>query len=133
VLEVSSPSGERVARAPVASAAWPRLRGLIGRRLAEGSGLFFPACSSVHTHFMSYPIDLVYLSGDDVIVKVVHALRPWRWSWGGRRAKHVLELPAGTAARLALQRGDALAMRGPEPATEAAAAEPAPVAAGHQP
>ena len=132
-----SPRGQTVARARVARSAWSRLRGLIGRRLPEGEGLLFPSCTSVHTHFMWYAIDLVYLSDDDdddldddddddddvvvvVVVKVVHAIRPWRWSWGGRRARHVLELPAGTAARLAIERGDALSMRAPEDAGDAA-------------
>ena len=117
-----SPRGQTVARARVARSAWSRLRGLIGRRLPEGEGLLFPSCTSVHTHFMWYAIDLLYVSDDDddVVVKVVHAIRPWRWSWGGRRARHVLELPAGTAVRLAIERGDALSMRAPEDAGDAA-------------
>ena len=118
VLDVRSPSGQTVARARVARSAWSRLSGLIGRRLPEGKGLLFPSCTSVHTHFMWYAIDLVYVSDDDVVVKVVHAIRPWRWSWGGRRARHVLELPVGTAARLAIERGDALSMRAPEDARD---------------
>ncbi len=126
ILDVRSPSGELVARAGVARSVWPRLRGLIGRRLPEGEGLLFPSCRSVHTHFMSYAIDLVYVSDDDVVVKVAHAVRPWRWSWGGRRARHVLELPAGTAARLAITPGDALSMRAPEDSGDAVAtADPA--------
>ena len=115
-----SPRGQTVARARVARSAWSRLRGLIGRRLPEGEGLLFPSCTSVHTHFMWYAIDLLYVSDDDDVVKVVHAIRPWRWSWGGRRARHVLELPAGTAVRLAIERGDALSMRAPEDAGDAA-------------
>ena len=110
-VEVRAPGGALLARAQVARTAWTRMRGLIGRPLAEGEGLLFRSCSSVHTHFMSYPIDVLYLSRDDVVVKVVAPLRPWRFSWGGRGAKHVLELPSGTAAARGIERGDVLALR----------------------
>ncbi len=117
-VEVRSPEGRLVARARVARSMWSRMRGLIAHPLAEGHGLLLPSCSSVHTHFMSYPIDVLYLSRNDAIVKIAPALKPWRFSWGGRGAKHVVELPAGTAAELRLAPGQQLTL---EPAGTAAA------------
>ena len=83
-----------------------RTVGLMGRRtLPEATGLLITPCSSVHTCFMRFPIDVVYLDRDQRVVKVVPALKPWRMSLGGRRAKATLELAAGEAARLGLEPG----------------------------
>jgi Flp pilus assembly protein protease CpaA len=89
--------------------------------------LLIPRCSSVHTFFMSIPIDIVYLNEEFEVVKVVAALRPWRFSVGGRAATQTLELPEGEAERLSLtagQRIDAASLprpRRPESAWAAAA------------
>jgi uncharacterized membrane protein (UPF0127 family) len=99
-------AGELVAHARIADGLWSRTRGLIGvRALRRPDGLLIPRCSSVHTFFMSIPIDLVYLDEELEVVKVVAALRPWRFSFGGRAAAQTLELPAGEAARLSLTSG----------------------------
>ena len=85
-----------------------RLRGLMAaRRLPSGSGLLFPASRSVHTHFMRFPIDVVFLDDDHRIVSIVHRLRPWRAA-ASRRARAVLELAAGECERLGLSAGDVL-------------------------
>ena len=101
--------GELVARARIARGLWHRTRGLIGRRTLEHpDGLLIPRCSSVHSFFMRLPFDLVYVTDDLEIVKVVERLRPWRFSFGGRGARQALELPAGAAARLGLAAGQRL-------------------------
>lgn len=82
-----------------------RLRGLLGRHpLAAGEGLLLAPCASVHTFFMRYSIDLVYLDRDGCVVKVVPTLSPWRMS-AARRAHATLELAAGGAAAAALHPG----------------------------
>jgi uncharacterized protein len=98
-----------VAVAELASTPWRRGVGLIGRReMQEPSGLLIQPCSSVHTWFMRFPIDVVYLDRDFAIVKVVADLKPWRFSLGGRRARFALELPAGQAEQHGLRPGDRL-------------------------
>ncbi len=98
--------GELVAHARVADGLWSRTRGLIGvRALRRPDGLLIPRCSAVHTFFMSIPIDLVYLNEELEVVKVVAALRPWRFRFGGRAAAHKLELPEGESDRLSLTTG----------------------------
>ncbi len=93
-----------------AATPWARLVGLLGRSgLAAGEGLHLLPCGSVHTWFMRFTIDVLYLDRDGRVVKAVPALRPFRWSWGGRRAHSVLELPAGTIAASGTRPGDALA------------------------
>lgn len=82
-----------------AASPWTRALGLLGRAaLVPGEGLHILPCCSVHTWFMRFPIDVLYLDRACRVVKAVTDLRPFRCSWGGRRAHSVLELPAGTIA-----------------------------------
>lgn len=91
----------RVARSVVA-----RMVGLLTTpRLEEGAGILLAPCSSVHTVFMRYPIDVVYLDRENTVVRVAANLRPFRLSVGGRGARRALELAAGTAQRAGLRRG----------------------------
>lgn len=70
-----------------------RARGLIGRpKPPAGEGLLILRCNAIHTFFMSYPIDAVFLDRDDRVVKEVRGIRPWRmFVWGGWRAVKVVE------------------------------------------
>jgi hypothetical protein len=92
----------------VADSFLSRLRGLLGRRgLEVGEALWIPRTSSVHTHFMRFAIDVVFLDGEGRVAKVVRGLRPWRVA-GARGAKDVLELPAGHCDRVGLREGAVL-------------------------
>lgn len=114
-----------------AATAWSRLVGLLGRaRLAPGEGLHLVPCTSVHTLFMRFTIDVLYLDRDRRVVKAVPALRPFRWSWGGRRAHSALELPPGTIAATGTAPGDALAFERWDGMTTAAVGAPAEHEAG---
>jgi uncharacterized protein len=86
------------------------MRGLVGRSSLEpGSGMLIDAAPSVHMFFMRFPIDVVFLDRDWTVVRIVHALKPWRVA-GARRAVAALELPAGTAAEAGLTEGDVLVL-----------------------
>jgi uncharacterized membrane protein (UPF0127 family) len=85
-----------------------RMRGLLGRAsLPAGEGILLRPAGSVHTFFMRFPIDVVFLDRDDVVVGIEPALAPWRTS-GRRGAKAVVELAAGEADRRGLEVGDRL-------------------------
>jgi uncharacterized membrane protein (UPF0127 family) len=85
-----------------------RLRGLLGRSgLASGEGLLLRPAGSIHTAFMRFSIDAVFLDRADRVVKVAAALRPWRAA-AYRGARSVLELPAGEAARRGIRPGVSL-------------------------
>jgi hypothetical protein len=79
------------------------------KSLSPGEGLWIAPCESVHTFFMKFPIDLVYLDRKLRVRKVRGAVPAWRLSicWS---AHSVLELPAGVAAQTGTAVGDVLAI-----------------------
>ena len=82
-------------RCLVADSPLSRMRGLLGRRsLAAEEGILLRPASSIHTWFMLFPIDVVFLDRDLAVLRVVPALPPWRTVWR-RHAAAVLELAAG--------------------------------------
>lgn len=84
-----------------------RFRGLMGRaRLAPDEGLVLRT-SSVHTSFMRFPIDVVFLDRDLVVRRIVGAMKPWRVA-ACRSARWALELPANTCEARGLRVGEAL-------------------------
>lgn len=90
----------------VANTGAKRNKGLLGRKeLGAGEGLWIVPCESVHTFFMKFAIDLVYLDRKNQIVKVRNNVRPWRIS-ACLPAHSVLELPSGTALASQSRKGD---------------------------
>ncbi len=79
--------------------------GLLGRAgLAEDAGLFITPCPSVHTCFMRFAIDVVFVDRAGTIVRIVPRVPPWRFA-GAKRAYACLELAAGAAERFGLEVG----------------------------
>jgi len=73
-----------------------RLIGLMFKeRLTGADGLLINPCNSIHTFFMRYNLDIVFLSSENQIVKIIRNIKPWRMTWIYFRAKKTLELPAG--------------------------------------
>jgi hypothetical protein len=92
----------------VADTGKKRNKGLLGRDgLRPGGGLWIIPCESVHTFFMRFPIDLVYLDRRHRVRKVRGAVGPWRVS-ACLSAHSILELPAGIAISSQTQKGDVL-------------------------
>ena len=89
----------------VADTALTRMKGLLGRRsLGDGEGLLLRPAGSIHTAFMRFPIDAVFLDADMRVLRVASNLRPWRLA-AKRGAKAVVELPAGAAEGMGLAVG----------------------------
>lgn len=85
-----------------------RLRGIMGwKSMRRGEGLLLRPTFSVHTMFVRFPIDAVFLDKEMTVVSIAHELKPWRFA-GARKAKSVLELAAGECRRLGLEPGDRL-------------------------
>lgn len=97
----------------VADGIWSRFWGLMGRKsLPQGSGLLLKPSNSIHTLFMRFPIDVVFLDRSLRVVKVVPEMKPYRAAMAFRGAHSALELNAGAAAAAEVEAGDQLALEG---------------------
>jgi uncharacterized membrane protein (UPF0127 family) len=88
-----------------------RRHGLLGRSgLMDGEGLVLAPCSSVHTAFMRFPIDVAFLDRHGRVLRVAADVAPWRirFRW---RAFAVVELAAGALARTGTKAGDVVELR----------------------
>ena len=94
--------------AEVADTSAKRRVGLLKHdHLEPGQGLWIVPCESVHSFFMKFAIDLVYLDRKKKVRKVRHSMAPWRLS-ACLAAHSILELPAGAVAASGTQKGDQL-------------------------
>jgi uncharacterized membrane protein (UPF0127 family) len=85
-----------------------RRRGLLGRNHLDASAaLVLSPCVAVHTAFMRFSIDVVFVDRAGTIVRIVHRMAPWRIA-GSRRAHTVIELAGGCASARDLAVGDRL-------------------------
>lgn len=82
------------------------MRGLLGRSALEpGEGVVLRPASSIHTAFMRFPIDVVFLDHDQHVVRIDECLKPFRTA-SCRGAREVVELPARECAHRGLSVGD---------------------------
>ncbi|MFN8847043.1 MAG: DUF192 domain-containing protein [Bdellovibrionales bacterium] len=93
----------------VAKNFWPRFMGLMGKaNLPDSQGVLFPKCNAIHTCFMKFSIDCIFMNEQGEVKKIYRNLRPWRLAgpvWG---ATQVLELNGGVADKLKIQEGEHL-------------------------
>ena len=74
-------------------------------------GLLLQGANSIHNCFVRFPIDVVFLTKDMKVVKVIRGFKPWRFTRIYFSAKHVLELPEGTL-NFEINQGDELEVQG---------------------
>lgn len=108
-LIVNLTRGEVVCeRTAIADRARSRMRGLLGRgSLPAGEGMLLQPAPSIHTAFMKFPIDVVFMDGTLRVLKIVERMRPWRAA-SKRHSWAVLELSAGEIGRRHIAIGDQL-------------------------
>lgn len=98
--------------AAIADNPWLRLRGLLGRdSLPPGEGLLLNPSPSIHSAFMRFEFDAVFLDRNMRVVRLVERMPPWK-ARGAKGARSVLELAAGEIQRRGVQVGDELAVTG---------------------
>lgn len=89
-----------------------RLKGLMFRPgLPEGAGLWIVPCKDIHSCFMRFEFDAVFVDKANRVVYLVERMRPWGMTKFIKEARAVLELPPGVIAATATQLGDQLELR----------------------
>ncbi|MCM8789645.1 MAG: DUF192 domain-containing protein [Candidatus Omnitrophica bacterium] len=84
-----------------------RLKGLLGRKqLNIGEGIILRPCSSIHTFFMHFPIDILFLDKNNKIIKAIPDLKPFHLTAIYFNAAFAIELPVGTISSTSTHIGD---------------------------
>lgn len=87
-----------------------RRKGLLGRDwMGAGEAIVITPCLAVHTAFMRFAIDVVFIDRDGRTVKIIEDLRPWRIA-ASSRAHAVVEMAAGRARACGIEVGDRLSL-----------------------
>ena len=93
----------------IADRFWSRMIGLLGRKELPGrEALLIVPCNSIHTMFMRYPIDVLFINRDFFVLKTLENFRPWRIYYCRNKVFQVVELKAGTIAKTGTAVGDKL-------------------------
>ena len=80
----------------VANSLVTRVVGLMFKKqLSHSESLLIEPCNSIHTCFMNFPIDVLFLSNSNQIIHIVREMKPWRMTTIFLKSKKVLELPGG--------------------------------------
>lgn len=96
-------------RVRIARSMFAKMKGLLGRKaLGEHEGLLIVGAQQIHTWFMRFAIDLVFLDKTKKVIAVHHAVKPFRITRWYHRARYVLELPAHRAQTTDIQLGDTI-------------------------
>ena len=79
-------------------------------RVALSSG-----CDGIHTFWMSFDLDVLFLDEKGRVLEVYRSLQPWKRTRRVADARYVLEVPVGTIDASGTQAGDELSWRDPTP------------------
>jgi hypothetical protein len=96
-----------IKRVKTAKTLWGKTIGVIGwKDFDNNNGLLLTDTNSIHTFFVRFSLDLVFLDENMVIIKLTKDLKPFRISQIVWRAKHVLEMPTGSIEKYELAEKD---------------------------
>jgi len=95
----------------IADRFFSRVKGLIGKKsLSKEEGLLITKCNSIHTFFMKFPIDVLFLKKENKssfrVVKKIEKMEPFRLSPLVLKADTVLELKAGKLSEISVEEND---------------------------
>ncbi|MDD4953384.1 MAG: DUF192 domain-containing protein [Candidatus Omnitrophica bacterium] len=93
----------------IAGTIFTRLKGLLGKKeLPKGEALVIKSCNSIHTFFMRFPIDVLFVDKGNRVVEVISSLPTFRISAIYFKASFAIELPSGTITPASVSKGDIL-------------------------
>ncbi len=98
--------------ATLANTPLKRMKGLLGRKsLEDKEALVIKPCNSIHTFFMNFPIDVLFVDKENKIVKIMIGLQPFRLSPVCRFSSYVIELPVGAVSANKAETGDLISFQ----------------------
>ena len=86
-----------------------KIRGLIGKdNLSEQEAFWIPSCPSIHTFFMKFPIDVIFVDKNMKVTSCFKGVKPYRIVMGSWKSNSVFEMQAGKLNQLEIKKGDEL-------------------------
>jgi uncharacterized protein len=105
-IELKTEKRTMLSKCRVANTFFSRFLGLMGRKeIPADEAILFPNCNSIHTFFMRFPIDVVFVKKNGEVSEVVESLASWRMLLPRRGVAHIIELKALKARELGLVKG----------------------------
>lgn len=88
---------------------WQRGIGLLGTKsLSDEQALWILRCNAIHTYFMKFAIDCVFMDKHMKVCAIVRDVKPGKLVWPIWKASSVIEMKAGLAERIGLTLGEEL-------------------------
>lgn len=96
----------------LANTSWKRMKGLLGKKeFGKGCALILEPCNSIHTLFMRFPIDVLFVDKNNKVIKAISCIKPFRLTYVYFNAARAIELPAGTIQMSSVYEGDTLLLQ----------------------
>ena len=93
----------------IANNPFSRSKGLLGKAgLNKGEGLHIIPCNCIHSCFMKFKFDAVFINKKNEVVYLIEKMPAWQFSKVYFQAHSVIELPAGTIKETEIRIGDVL-------------------------
>jgi uncharacterized membrane protein (UPF0127 family) len=88
-----------------------RMKGLLGRKIfLKGEALVIKPCNAIHTFFMRFAIDCLFLDHNSKVVRAITNLKPWRITSPHFSSHSVIELPSGVVKDSSTKEGDIISL-----------------------
>lgn len=86
-----------------------RMKGLLGKKeLKKGQALVLKPCNSIHTFFMRFPIDVLFVDKDNRVIEAISKVQPFRLTYIYFNAALAIELPTATIQSSSTSKGDSI-------------------------
>ncbi len=69
---------------------------ILEKHFSEGKGLIIKPCCSIHTFFMKFNIDILFINKNNEIIALYENVKPWRILPIHATSSYVIELPSKT-------------------------------------
>jgi uncharacterized membrane protein (UPF0127 family) len=93
----------------LANTPFKRIKGLLGKKeFRKSQALILDPCNSIHTFFMRFSIDILFMDKNNKVIKAISCLKPFKFTPIVFGAAFAIELPSGTIQSLCIQKDDTL-------------------------